>query len=119
MSGGCNAKADCQASCDASVQAHAQCTPPDLKVTGGANLAPLLATLEKNLPVLITVVQAQSKAIANAATSVETSVANLGNLDPSVAGCVVSYAIKAGNAGTHVKAALSGATSVTVAAGVK
>jgi hypothetical protein len=118
LEGGCNVKADCNASCEASVQARASCTPPVLTITGGDGVKAVVATLEKNLPVLISVLKVRAKNLAEASANVGASVQAVGTLDPKAAGCVISYAAKALKAGANVDAALKGSITVTGSVGI-
>lgn len=55
LEGGCKVDAKCDANCDASIQAKAECAPPELAivVTGSAEIAAKLkATLETNLSIV-------------------------------------------------------------------
>jgi hypothetical protein len=79
LEGGCEVEASCDANCDASVQAKAECTPPEVKVTfsGAANVeaaAKLVATLEANLGVVFALdarVQGMLSASASFGTNVQ------------------------------------------------
>jgi hypothetical protein len=126
LEGGCKVDAQCSASCDASLQAKAECTPPSVTIKSNASseqVAALFATLERNLPALINMVQGRGEVFVNAAKALFDSIGTLaGNTDKlGVKGvaCAGSIIEAAGNASAGATVALSASLSVTGAVGAK
>lgn len=121
LEGGCTADASCQANCNASVQARAECTPPvvSVTVTSTGDTSALVRTLEDNLPALVVVLKArgadlaaQIGAIINAGVNVSGSVTAEG------AACLAAMSGDLDSAQVDFTAALGGSTSVLTAVGV-
>ena len=127
LEGGCQVDANCQANCNASVQAKAECTPGQVKIaySGGAGIEgkvnALVATLEKNLPALIVVVQARAKQFADAvaATTGAVDVIADGKLSASAKLCGVPMSLAVVQAGQDMAGAAAGSVKITGAVGIK
>lgn len=103
----CNANANCNASCKGSASAKAECRPGSLSITAtGTISASALATLQLNLPKLLTVIQARGKLVADNAQALFTISASLNpaNFSGKAAVCVVPAA-------AAIKSALDGMTA--------
>lgn len=121
LEGGCTADASCQANCNASVQARAECTPPavDVTVTSSTDVSALVRTLEGNLPALIVVLKARGADLAQViATMVSTGVSISGNVTAEGAACVAAMSGDLSSAQLDFTAAISGSTTVLTAVGV-
>ncbi len=126
LEGGCKVDAQCSASCDASLQAKAECTPPSVTITSNASseqVASLFATLERNLPALLNMLQGRGEAFVNSAKALADSLGTLANntdkLGVKGVGCVASILEAAGNASAGATVALSASVNVTGAVGAK
>lgn len=115
LEGGCQVDAQCDANCSASVNAKAECTPPEIRIVASgqisSNIAQALASLEKHIPQLLLVFQARGKAFLDLAVSFG------GNADAVVSG---TFSGKAGVKGTAcgllaVSAALQAADNAKAA----
>jgi hypothetical protein len=124
LSGGCMVSADCQANCNASVSARAECTPPALKITTTATVSAsasaqfntLIDTLETNLPKLVLVVKARGQAFLDQITAVGSAGATItasGKLDAHGGICAALIASDAVAAAANFTGALSASVSVT------
>ncbi len=114
LEGGCQVDANCQASCNASVQARAECTPATVSITGNGDA--VIATLNKNLPPLIDVLKARGKTFADGAVSVANAAGAVsGKVSGEGAACLLAMSGDANAASTEFAAALQGATTVTAA----
>ncbi len=124
----CNVSADCEANCQASVNASAQCTPPKVGITvsgtasadvqGQVDIA--VASLEANLPQLLVVFQARGQAFLDGITATVKAGTNLspGSLNGEAALCLVPIGSAIADASTNFTAAFGGAKSVVGAVGV-
>lgn len=118
----CNVDAQCKANCNASVQAKAECKPPQVKVTVSGNLDAklnqLVATLEKNLPMIAVAVKARGQAFVDLVGATVTAAAaikiDVSNLHQTSCEAVIGAAIgaSAAQAGTTFSAAGKVAGSV-------
>ncbi len=77
LEGGCQVSANCEASCQASAEAKAECTPPELVIDAGANGAAAVATLQRNLPVILTVIKARGEAFVKTGSALVTAAGNV------------------------------------------
>ncbi len=125
LSGGCMVDAHCQANCNASASAKADCTPPSLTITasvaGTAQLNVLINTLEANLGKLIVVVKARGMAFANLISTVSASgsASISGGLDAQGAACLVPIAAAISQAATDFPTTVTASVSVMGAVGVQ
>lgn len=127
LEGGCQVDASCKANCNASVEAKAECTPGKLAITytGGAGIEgkvnALVATLEKNLPMLIVVLQGRGKTFVDAIAATAGAVGILGDAKLSVEAktCGIPMSLAVAQASTDFSGAISASTKVTGAANVK
>jgi hypothetical protein len=113
LEGGCQVDAKCDANCNASVSAKAECTPPQvvLAFSGSANIqavGQLKATLEANLP-LVFAFRARLQGMADIAG---TFTANVGAVTDIKAACIPAVIAAVGNAGQDVSASFSAAGSI-------
>ena len=107
--------ADCQAKCNAQVQANATCTPPHvgIKITGAADAGAatkLQAALEKNLPLILNVAVGMAKNVGAVAGSVKTVIEGAQTIvtaSPTLALCVASPFKGAIDAVTGINASVS------------
>ncbi len=120
----CNVDANCSANCNASAQAKASCSPPSVTLvangTVSASFDALSATLQKNLPALLTVILAQGKTFAaNLSASVQggASITASGKLDAGSTICVADMVAAATAASQNFAAVLQASVSVSTAAG--
>ena len=81
LKGGCTVDAKCDANCDASVKAKAECSPPKvaIKVSGGTNADKIIATLEANLPLIIGVKE-RAKVIGNLGGTISGNLSAAGDI---------------------------------------
>ena len=129
LEGGCKVSADCQANCNASVQATAQCTPGQLAVTYSGNVAgiegkvnALIATLEKNLPALVVVLKGRGQQFADTISATVqggATVIGSGKLSVEATACLPYIAQAVTDGVTNFGGALQGSVKVTGAVGVK
>ncbi len=114
LEGGCKVDADCQASCNASVQARAECTPASVVVTGNSDA--VIATLNRNLPPLIEVLKARGQQFLDgAAAVVKAAGAVSGKVSGEGIACLAAMSGDADAASKEFTAALDGAVKVTAA----
>ncbi|CAN5819640.1 hypothetical protein BH09MYX1_BH09MYX1_61550 [soil metagenome] len=118
LEGCCKVDADCQANCNASVQARAECSPASVAVTGNSDAA--IATWNKNLPALIEVLKVRGQTFIDGAARVAASAgAVTGKVSGEGAACLLAMSGDADSATKDFTATLAGATSVTAAVNVK
>lgn len=111
----CELEGDCQASCDASASAKAECTPPAVSVDGDAGFELQVAVLEKYLPEIIVIGEARGEILSAQAEAMITVSGNLeGALsgDGTAAFCLPVAATSIVDAGENI------AISVAAAGGV-
>lgn len=120
----CEIDADCQASCEASVTAQAECTPPSVTYrvvgSGTAELSLLAVALEKNLPILLVNTATRGEALFDTATTLVTSgeaiVSSAGDLTAKAGICASLAAEAAATASLNVKVSVEASASVTSSA---
>jgi hypothetical protein len=124
LSGGCQVDANCQANCNASAQAKASCTPPSVTLvatgTATASFNTLAITVQKNLPALLLVIQAQGKDFADDISAAIQGGATLtasGSLGVGGSVCVVDMVAAATSGSANFAATLSASVSVSTAIG--
>lgn len=123
LEGGCMVDAHCQANCNASVQAKAECTPPkvSISVTGGDAIAgkvnALATSLEKNLPILVTVLKARGQQFADIIKSLVdgASVFGSGKLTVEADACVIPITQSVTDGSTNFAGALQASGNVVAA----
>jgi hypothetical protein len=117
----CDVDADCEASCNASVQAQATCTPPEvvINVDGGASaeLTALVDALVVELPKLILTFQVRGEAAVDAAAALGTAGANLTARVTELGGkavvCVAAAAEASVKASVDVNVSVQASASVS------
>jgi hypothetical protein len=118
LEGGCMVDAKCGGSCNASVQAKASCTPPQITISFAAsadtNLAKLKATLEANMPKIVEV-QTRFTLLGDAAATVS---GNFSAVTDIKAACIPVVAESALEAGKDVTATAQATASVTASVGM-
>ena len=113
LEGGCKVEAKCDANCDASVSAKAECTPPELTIKAAAGVeAKYIASLKANLPQLIVVFQARGTAFVSLITQVSGSLAGSVSGDIGVKGLACLNTV-----GAQVVAATGQMTAAVSASG--
>ncbi len=117
LEGGCQVDAKCDANCDASVQAKAECSPPEVKVafSGAANIqaaTKLQATLEANFGV-ISSFQARLDGMFKLTG---TFTANIGAVTDIKTACIVPVVAAVGSAAKDVEASFTATGSIVTAA---
>lgn len=124
LSGGCQVDANCQANCNASAQAKATCTPASVSLvasgTAGASFNTLAITIQKNLPALLLVIQAQGQTFVGNLTAAASGGATLttsGNLSVAGGVCVADMVEAAASALGDFQATLTASISVSTAVG--
>ena len=120
LEGGCKVEAKCDANCDASVSAKAECSPPVLKISGGAGVnAKYIDSIRVNVPDLIVVAKARGTAFATLITNVAGSAAGSvqGDLSVKVVACLAALSSDVSRAGADMGAAVNGSVSVVAAFG--
>jgi hypothetical protein len=124
LSGGCQVDANCQANCNASAKAKASCTPPSVTLvasgTAGAQFNTLAITIQKNLPALLLVIQAQGKDFADdisAAIQGGATLTTSGNLNAAGTVCVADMVAAATSGSANFAATLTAAVNVSTAIG--
>jgi modification target Cys-rich repeat protein len=107
LKGGCNVDAKCDANCDASVQAKAECTPPaivvDIQAGAGADLeaiGKLKATFEANMGVIFAF-KSRLEGMAKLTGTITGSASAIGEIK---AACIPEVAVVAGKAVADVSA---------------
>jgi hypothetical protein len=124
LSGGCQVDANCQANCNASVDAKAECTPPQLTIVvsasaeakANAQFDVLVNTVETNLPKLILVGKVRGQAFLdeiNGVVSAGASITGSGKLDTHGTACMVLIGADATVAVQNFSGALSASGTVT------
>jgi len=115
LKGGCTVDAKCDANCDASVKAKAECTPPkvEIKMSGSTNADKIIATLEANLPLIIGI-KARAAAIGNIGGSITGNLSAAGDIKPA---CIPLMVSSAGDAASDVTATASATASFSGAVG--
>ena len=96
----CTIDASCFESCRANTVTHAVCTPPTVKLLADSTVSPdvarLVATIDKNLPPLIQVAEAQGHnavdIVQDVASSGKAVLGNSGNLDGKSVACASTAA---------------------------
>ncbi len=122
LEGGCQVDAQCQANCNASVQARAECTPPKVSVslTGGTDLTAVERTLEQNLPIIITIVKARGQQAADLIQTILQSAGSIqGTVNADTVGCFTAMIAQLQTAQVNFKATLNGSTGILTATNVK
>jgi hypothetical protein len=116
LSGGCKVEAKCDANCEASVSARAQCTPGRLEITGGAQLAALARTLDANLPTILEILNGRAKQFEKLTGTFAGSVEGFLNSDAKayagVSGCVATIPDSIRRSTTQLATALSASGKV-------
>ncbi|HEU4534332.1 MAG TPA: hypothetical protein VFS00_09450, partial [Polyangiaceae bacterium] len=132
LKGGCTVEASCDANCEASVSAKAECRPPELNisaqvkgnldVTGQARFDAAIESLRVNLPSIAVAVKARGTAFATAIQgSVDAGikvVADPGKLGLKGVACVGAITGAATAATGNFTASIQAAASVSTAAGL-
>lgn len=114
LEGGCKVDAQCQANCNASVSARAECKPGKVTVSGNGDA--IIATLQKNLPPLIVVLKARGAQFAALIKTIGESTGSIsGNLNAEGAACLVAMSGSFNNAQTEFAGSLDGSTKVLAA----
>jgi hypothetical protein len=124
LTGGCQVDANCQGNCNASVNAKAECTPPQIKITVSASAQAranaqfdlLVSTIETNLPKLVLVAQTRGHAFLDEINGVVTTgadVAASGKLDTHGTACAVLIGADATVAAQNFQGALNASGTVT------
>ena len=123
--GGCSVDPNCQANCDASATAKAQCPQSVVTVIASGPSTPqfdvLVNTLETNLPSLLLVAEERGMAFANLIQQVTSSGASTfsASLDAEGAACLVQIVPDITQAGTDFPLAVSSALSVLGSVGIQ
>jgi hypothetical protein len=120
LEGGCQVEAKCDANCDASVKAKAQCTPPAVAIVfdGSANVqaaGKLKATLEANLPVVLAF-RARLDGMGEVVGKMKGNIEAFGDIKVA---CLPVVASAAGSAFEDVNASFSATASIATSVGVK
>ena len=110
--------AHCDANCNASVQAKAECTPPSVDVvfTGAASVdaaGQLIATLKANLPIIFSL-RAKFQAMGDLAVQLS---GNIGAVVDIKVACIPAVVAAVGTAASDVGDSLSASVSVTASVG--
>lgn len=126
LGGGCATDSDCQANCNAAAQAAALCKPASVVVsisnpfpTGVAPTA-LVATVEKNFPALLLVIQGQGKAMATTMTDAiqgEQSLTASKDIDVLALVCITDMVEAATSANANFAEVLADANAVSAVIG--
>lgn len=112
--GRCNADVDCNASCEASAQARAECTPPALVVTAAGNAnARIVASLETNLPQFFAAVEGRLKIVQRLSGDI------VGNVSGALTASGPGLSVKAGACLVPAVAYLTGSFAAEVNAAVQ
>ncbi len=112
LEGGCKVDAKCDANCNGSVQAKAECTPAKLDITASADgLVKLIATLEANLPIIFDI-KTRFEAIGKLAGNIDVTAAT-----DIKAACLLPVASAAAQAAGDLADASSASLSVTASVG--
>jgi len=123
----CDIDVDCQANCEASVQATAVCTPPQVtyRVVAGGNgdIDALAAALQKHLPALLVNIATRGEALIDTATTLATSAdaiaTSSGELSAKAGACAAVAAKAALSATLNVKASVSVSVDVSASAAAR
>lgn len=115
----CQADVDCNASCKASASAKAECREPSLVIEGSTNADKLIATLQVNLPKLLTIAQARGQLLVdNAQVVVQASGSiEIGGSVKATA-CLIPAAAAIGQALKNAEASLTASVSVVGSVGI-
>jgi len=121
----CNIDAHCEAGCQSHAEVNAMCTPPTVSLecqgTTMGDIPKLIATLEKNLPAIVSAVISQGKLALDAAGAVVNAtgavVANVGNLTGKAIACATVAAQASVKASASVNVSVMASASVSGSAG--
>ena len=114
LEGGCTADAKCDANCNGSVQAKAQCTPASIEIVASADgLAKLLTTLKANLP-LIFDLKTRFSAMADATASLSGNATAVVDIK---AACIPPLVAAAAQAVSDIGDSVSASASITGSVG--
>jgi hypothetical protein len=116
----CNIDVDCKASCDASIQAEAVCTPPKVSFnvigTGTADLTALAAAIETNLPDILLYAYERGVLLKDTGVQLVTSGEAIANgsaeLSTKAVACLVPAVAAATDASIKVEVSVSVSASV-------
>lgn len=116
LKGGCTADVKCDANCDASVKAKAECTPPKVSVTvtGATNVDKIVATLEANLPLIVTVAKARASAISNVGGQIQGNIQGAADIKPA---CIPLMLSSATTAAEDMAATITVTANITTTVG--
>lgn len=123
----CSIDVDCKASCDASIQAEATCTPPkvtfDIIGSGTADLEALAVAIEENLPHILVYAYERGVLLKDTgvqlATSGEAIASASGELSTKAVACLVPAVAAATDASIKVEASVSVSAEVAGTAQAK
>ncbi len=117
----CQGSANCQASCDASASAKAECTPPSVEIEASGNIdAKVIGSLKLNLPNLLMVAKAQAAlSLENAQAMVDIGLSiDPASLSVTAAACLVPIGGTIGVAVENIEASVSATASVFAEIGI-
>jgi len=122
-SANCKGDAECNASCEASASAKAECRPPSVEINADASVdARALASLKLNLPKILLIAEARGQALLdNAKVLVQLSgdvVASAPDLSAKAGFCVVPAAEAIATSAANLEASLTATTSITAKLGM-
>lgn len=115
LKGGCQVEAKCDANCEASASAKAECTPPQVTITAKGNIeARYIESLKTNLPNLLVVFQARGQAFVDLIGKVSANVAGSVSGDLGVKGlaCLNTVVTGIGKSTEQMTASVSASGSV-------
>ncbi|MBK8252841.1 MAG: hypothetical protein IPK82_09250 [Polyangiaceae bacterium] len=123
----CDLDAECKAQCEASIQAEAVCTPPDVDIAivgeGTAELAAVVDALVVHLPILIELGVERGQVAVDAATSLADSgqaiVDKAGELTVKAGVCAAVAADAAIAASINIEVSVKASASVSSSAGAR
>jgi hypothetical protein len=118
----CDVDVDCQAGCDTTASLEATCTEPSVTVTiegsASANIDAVIAALEDNLPLLLSIT-AKGELLGQAAADTVDAFGNLVQTAGTIPACVAEFgADVAASAQASVEASVSVSVSIQASASV-
>ena len=108
----CEVEGNCQASCDASASAKAECTPPAVSVTGDATASLQIAVLKKYLPEIILIGEARAELVLDGAGAVLDAAGAIEGLSAEAALCIIPAALAIGDTVASLDVSLQASGSV-------
>jgi hypothetical protein len=121
----CNVSQSCQSSCKSSVETTSVCTPPGASLecsgTVSADVSAVIATVKKNLPPLVALVQAKGQLAVDAANEVVTTgkvvAANVTTIGGKAVACAGSAVTADASAAASLNVSVNASTNVSNSCG--